>query len=147
MVSRIRSMSMNIWLGGVGGGFFVPGDSGLQSPPWQLYHRLTDLVKPGPSMTMGFWDEREDSINYANFFIDMTGYPDRLDLLEFSWDLPASYHNDAGGISFTDGHSEIRRWRDPRTTPPIGGRWFPSTYPSPNNVDIAWLQERATRKN
>ena len=34
----------------------------------------------------------------------------------FSWDLPASYHNGAGGLSFADGHQEIKRWLDPRTT-------------------------------
>jgi prepilin-type N-terminal cleavage/methylation domain-containing protein len=148
VVQRVRSMSMNIWLGGFGGSFFNFGDAGLQSPPWQLYHRLTDLVHPGPSMTMSFWDEREDTINFGNFFIDMTGYPDQPDSLAFSWDLPASYHNHAGGISFTDGHSEIRRWRDPRTMPRIvQGGSLGISIPSPNNVDIAWLQERSTRKN
>ena len=28
------------------------------------------------------------------------------------WDVPASYHNGAGGLSFADGHAEIKRWRD-----------------------------------
>jgi type II secretory pathway pseudopilin PulG len=149
-VPRVRTMSMNIWLGAFAGFMYVSGEHGLQSPPWQVYRRLTDLVLPGPSMTMAFWDQREDSINWGNFGIDMTGYPDQPDLLRFWQDFPASYHNLAGGISFTDGHSEIRRWKDPRTTPPIkeGVAWWEQFLfiPSPNNPDISWLQERATHQ-
>jgi prepilin-type processing-associated H-X9-DG protein len=27
-------------------------------------------------------------------------------------DAPASYHNGGGGLSFADGHAEIKRWTD-----------------------------------
>jgi prepilin-type processing-associated H-X9-DG protein len=27
------------------------------------------------------------------------------------WELPANYHNNAGSLSFADGHAEIRRWQ------------------------------------
>jgi prepilin-type N-terminal cleavage/methylation domain-containing protein len=145
-VPRVRSMSMSIWMGGFGGGFF-------QSPPWRLYFRLSDINDPGPSMTHVFGDQREDSINYGNYFADMTGYPNAPQSVEFNQDMPASYHDRAGGISFADGHSEIRRWRDPRTTPPVrkGSNWIVSAgsggvVKSPNNQDIIWLQERTTRK-
>jgi prepilin-type processing-associated H-X9-DG protein len=87
--------------------------------------------------------EREDLINFGNFFIDMTGFPNQPNLTLFNGDMPASYHNGAGGISFVDGHAEVKRWRDPRTTPPIGAV-PPGT--SPNNPDIVWLQERATHR-
>ena len=73
-VPRVRSMSMCIWLGGFGG-VLNAGYEGVQSPPWHLYHRLTDLTDPGPSATAVLWDQREDSINWGNFFIDMVGYP------------------------------------------------------------------------
>jgi hypothetical protein len=42
------------------------------------------------------------------------------DKVEF-WNWPASYHNRAGSLNFADGHSEIKRWRDSRTMPPLGG--------------------------
>jgi RNA polymerase sigma factor (TIGR02999 family) len=53
-----------------------------------------------------------------------------------------------GGLSFADGHSELRRWKDARTMPPIvkGGNPFPDAVRQPGNRDIIWLQERATRK-
>jgi len=148
LVPRLRSMSMCIWFGGFGG--TLAFSEGLQSPPWRLYQRLSDVVNPGPSSTVLFWDQREDSVNYGNFFIDMTGYPAQPSLTQFNGDLPASYHNRAGGMSFADGHSEIRRWLDPRTMPPVrkGESWtvFAGPMLSPNNRDILWLQEHATRK-
>ncbi len=152
-VPRVRSMSMSIWLGGFGGVLSpaLPGlpDQGVTSPPWKLYLKITDMRDPGPSRTLLFWDEREDAINWGNFGIDMSGYPNQPGLTQFDGDLPASYHNGAGGLSFADGHAEIKRWRDPRTTPPVrtGSDWLmqAGTIPSPNNQDIVWLQDRATR--
>jgi prepilin-type N-terminal cleavage/methylation domain-containing protein/prepilin-type processing-associated H-X9-DG protein len=150
-VARVRSLSMCIWLGGFGGKLeaAMTGSPGVSSPPWRLYLRLSDLLDPGPSRTLLLWDEREDAINFGNFFVDMTGYPDGPHLTRFE-DWPAFYHNGAGGLSFADGHAEIKRWRDPRTTPPVrvDSNWLAQqgTIVSPRNQDIMWLQERATRK-
>ena len=62
-------------------------------------------------------------------------------------DYPASYHNRAGGFSFADGHSEIRKWQDGRTTPVLKkGQLLALGQPSPNNPDVAWLQDRTSSK-
>jgi prepilin-type N-terminal cleavage/methylation domain-containing protein/prepilin-type processing-associated H-X9-DG protein len=146
-VPRVRSMVMMIWHGGFGG--TLNNDSGVSSPPWRLYLKAGDYVDPGPSGTMLFWDEREDAINYGNFFVNMDGFPDNPKLTRFDGDMPASYHNRAAGISFVDGHAEIKRWVDPRTCPPLNGNANSLAFanvPSPNNPDIVWLQNRATRK-
>ena len=149
-VPRVRSMSMAMWLGGLGGSLNVNFGPGLNSPPWRLYLSLNDLSDPGPSRTLLFWDQREDSINAGNFGINMTGFPVKPALTRFSQDFPASYHNRAGGLSFTDGHAEIKRWLDPRTTPPLrkdaNALSAAGSTSSPNNKDIIWLQERSTRK-
>ena len=135
---------MLIYMAGFAGWLQI--SPGVASPPWRMYFKLTDLTDPGPGKTLLFWDQREDVINWGNFFIDMSGYPDQPNQTQFGSDMPASYHNGAGGLSFADGHAEIRRWRDPRTTPPVreGVQWFGGS--SPRNQDIMWLQERATRK-
>jgi prepilin-type N-terminal cleavage/methylation domain-containing protein/prepilin-type processing-associated H-X9-DG protein len=138
-VPRVRSISMSIWMGGFGGSLTTPYP-GIQSPPWQLYLKSTDIRDP--TRTLLFWDERPDAISWGNFFIDMTGFADGQ--YQFNWDWPASYHGGAGGLSFADGHAEIRRWKDPRTTPPTIPQG--DIVQSPNNKDIGWLQERATRK-
>jgi prepilin-type processing-associated H-X9-DG protein len=60
-------------------------------------------------------------------------------------DFPASYHNNAGALAFADGHSEIKRWIDPRTTPPLRkGIPLALVVPMPDNPDLDWLRERTT---
>lgn len=139
---RVRSMSMNFWFGG-----FAGSDNGLSGGGvWKIYMKMSDLVDPGPSRTWLFLDMRQDSIDIGNFATDMTGWPDQPALTGF-YDLPGMYHNLACGFSFADGHSEIKRWRDPRTTPPLlQAAEISDQYKSPNNQDIIWLQERSTRK-
>ena len=90
-------------------------------------------------------DEREDRINNGFFVVDMSGFspnnPARYEMV----DMPASYHNGSGGVAFADGHSEIHKWKDARTTPPVRkGRNLPLTANSRDNVDVSWLQERST---
>jgi prepilin-type N-terminal cleavage/methylation domain-containing protein/prepilin-type processing-associated H-X9-DG protein len=138
-VPRVRSMSLSIWLGGFAGMLVNAGSAGIASPPWRLYLRLTEVLDPGPCRTLLYGDQREDTINYGNFAIDMTGFPDQPSKTRFRMDVPASYHNRAGGLSFVDGHAEIHRWKDPRT-------WAGQRGILQNNPDIVWLQERATRK-
>ena len=145
---RVRTMTMSQWFGGAGASSLsaipIPG----WRPPWRFYFRLGDLIDPGPTMTALFWDQREDSINTGGFGIDMTGWPDSPNLTQWVQDLPAFYHGRAGGLSFADGHSEIRHWKDARSMPPIvkGKGLPPDPMRQPGNRDIIWLQERSTRK-
>ena len=133
---------MNLWIGGFGG--LALGLSGPEE--WRIYRKDSDFTDPGPSRTFVLLDMREDSIDIGNFAVDMRGYPDRPGNYGF-YDLPASYHHRAGGLSFVDGHSEIRRWLDDRTMPPlVKGREVFDSGTSPNNRDVAWLQERCTRR-
>ena len=46
--------------------------------------------------------------------------------------------------AFADGHSEIHKWKDPRTTPPLTTE-LELNVPSPNNQDVYWMQEHSTR--
>jgi prepilin-type N-terminal cleavage/methylation domain-containing protein/prepilin-type processing-associated H-X9-DG protein len=143
-VPRVRSMSMSAWMGGLGGTLPpAPDSAGVSSPPWQLYLKLGEVTDPGPTRTLLLWDERADAINVGNFTVDMTGFPDQPAQAQFYVDLPASYHNGGGVLSFVDGHAETKRW-DPRTSH-MTLQWL-SPMPSPNNPDIAWLQERSTRR-
>ena len=107
---------------------------------------MNELSDPGPSKVFLLMDMREDSIDWGNFATDMRGSPDHPEQAGF-YDLPASYHHRAGGLSFADGHGEIKRWRDDRTMPALVRDGYVSDVkPSPNNPDVIWLQERATRK-
>lgn len=139
---RVRSMSMNVFLGGWGG---TDGNWGAVFSDYKIYLKQSELSDPGPAKVFVFLDMREDSIDMGNFGTRMAGWPNKPQEYGF-YDLPGYYHHLACGFSFADGHSEIRRWRDSRTMPPIvNGGFINDTFSSPNNVDVAWLQERASR--
>lgn len=142
-VPRIRSYSVNNWVGGPGlGGRWMPRDP----EGWRVYLKTIEMQDPGPAMTWVFHDERPDSINNGFFSLDMTGYPDQPELTRMN-DVPGMQHNRAGVFAFADGHTETRRWKDPRTTPPVRKDGAITLYmPSPGNADVRWLQERATRQ-
>ena len=139
---RVRSMSMNIFLGGWGG---TDGYWGAPFSDYKIYLKQNQLANPGPSLVFVFLDMREDSIDMGNFGTRMAGWPNDPGKYGF-FDLPGSYHHLAAGFSFADGHSELRRWRDKRTMPPlVRGGFVNDHFLSPNNPDVAWLQHRATR--
>jgi prepilin-type N-terminal cleavage/methylation domain-containing protein len=139
---RVRSMSMNLFLGGWGG---TDGHWGPVFSDYLIYTKQTQLAYPGPSKVFVFLDMREDSIDMGNFGTRMAGWPDQSSLYGF-YDLPGCYHHFACGFSFADGHSEIHRWRDSRTMPPlVSGGLIPDIFITPDNPDVAWLQEHATR--
>ena len=132
---RVRTVSMNSWL----------SEGRLsQSPGYRVYKKLADLTVPGPSRTWVMMDEREDSLDDCYFAVNMTGFPNQP--RNIIWvNYPASYHGQAAGINFADGHSEIRRWRDSRTMPSmVRGQFMPLNILSPGNEDLIWLQERSS---
>lgn len=133
---RTRSLSMNAFVGD-------KGDQGPINPAFQQYIKLNTFLNPAGIFVV--LDEHPDSIN-DGFFI----FCNNADPTERSvWsDLPASYHNGAGGFSFADGHSEIKKWRAPETKRavlrlPTG---FPITVGS-DKRDIDWIAEHTTIRN
>jgi prepilin-type N-terminal cleavage/methylation domain-containing protein/prepilin-type processing-associated H-X9-DG protein len=141
LVPRIRSLSMNSWCGMNEGVHTWFGGT-----EFRAYLNIVDFVDPGPSMTWVLIDEHPDSINDGFFCIDMNGYPNRAQTK--LPDVPSSAHNKACGISFADGHSEIRKWKDYRTAPPViykAGNPAMGSAVQANNDDVVWLWERTTR--
>jgi prepilin-type N-terminal cleavage/methylation domain-containing protein/prepilin-type processing-associated H-X9-DG protein len=136
MLPRQRSMSMLSW--------FNSSDAQDSGPGFTVYQKLSQVVNPGPAMTIVFLDERCDSINDGEWCSGMFGWPDQPG----SWrivDFPGSYHGGACGVAFTDGHSECHKWMDARTMPPIGQ--LPGHNISvPNSVDAYWIMEHSTRQ-
>ena len=141
-VPRPRSMSMSNWVGGNGDdpGNGYRGYWGLQAN-WLVFRKLSAMVQPGPAFTFVLLDERQDSINDGYFVVEMDGFTGVPNSTEEIVDFPASYHNNAGGFAFADGHSEIHRWTDPRVINP------PQIIvtAAPNSQDVYWLQYHSTR--
>jgi prepilin-type processing-associated H-X9-DG protein len=120
---RTRSISMN---------GFMNGDSWHTQEvdrQWWTYRKISEIRTP--SRQFVFIDEREESID-DGYFLVLVNY-------EATWgNLPAIYHNGASGLSFADGHAEIKKWNDPDTLIPgvTGSREAPN--------DCRWINERAS---
>ena len=114
LLPRVRTVSMNFFLGGFGGDGANGMVSGNQYP---VYRKTTDLISglsPGPSDTWVFVDERQDCINWGNYATDMAGdTPNQPANYAFSEDMPGMYHNRSAGFAFADGHATIQHWLDP----------------------------------
>ncbi len=133
---RVRSMSMLSWFNGLDAAGFAP-------PGYVVYAKTTDVLKPGPAMTIVFLDERADSINDGEWCSSMNGWDPYQPTAWNIVDIPANYHGGACGIAFADGHSEIHKWRDKAMTIRMGNG--PNT-PAANSKDAYWIMEHSTRK-
>ena len=133
---RVRSVSMNCWMN-----YLFDVDIGQNQ--YTIFRKYSDIIRPTPAMAWVLIDEREDSINDGLFQVDVANRGGSARIVDY----PAGYHGHAAGILFADGHAEIKRWVDPLTTPPLKrNSLIPLNVASPNNPDVAWLQERSTSR-
>jgi prepilin-type N-terminal cleavage/methylation domain-containing protein len=141
-VPRVRSYSMNTFMGGPDGSLVFPGVLG-KNAEFKTFSKLSTI--PQPDRMIVLLDENEDSINQGWFAIDMAGYPNTPASATL-FDFPGYRHHNACGFSFADGHSEIHKWHDARTMPPIRDMTLVNVAgtPSPNNPDVFWIQDHAT---
>ena len=140
---RVRSMSMSQAIGGPGG-WLQPSSYNEAQKKYKVFLKDSDLANPGPANVYVLLDEHPDGINaggYANMMVESPGAARMID-------FPASYHNGAAGISFADGHAEIRKWVDARTKAPVHyNNNLGLNVAQPNNRDIQWLSDRTTVAN
>ena len=130
---RTRSISMN---GNMNGSVNWSFDK-----DFYYYRKLSDIARPSPSQAWVFLDEREQSIDDGYFLVFLsTKFGNRPD----QWgNLPAIYHNNAGGFSFADGHAEVHKWQDAGTLKTIPPNSRPSgAYIGPR--DVPWIQVRTS---
>jgi prepilin-type processing-associated H-X9-DG protein len=108
---------------------------------FRVFRRLSDITDPPPDRAWVFMDEREDSINDGLFQTNLKARGKLAKIVDY----PASYHNLAAGLSFADGHAQIKRWIDRRTTPALRpNQALQLDVMSPDNPDVAWLQDHSS---
>ncbi|HEV2352957.1 MAG TPA: hypothetical protein VGR89_01835 [Puia sp.] len=132
-LSRVRSVSMNNYVG-------TPAQvrpTGLWTGTSRYTQCKTYAQIKSPVDMFVLLDERSDSINDGWYASD----PDTM------WqvvDFPASYHGNAAGYSFADGHSEIHRFHDPRTMPVLKqGQLMTLNVSLPGDQDVLWMAQHA----
>ena len=123
---------MNAMLGDAGS--FTLSGNNTNNPNYRQYFKMSQV--PLPTMTFVFIEEHANSIN-DGYFIN-NGY-------NSNWTrLPASYHQGAGNLSFTDGHVESHKWLDATTMLPVrpGEAYTPITQVG--DRDFQWLRARTS---
>ena len=151
-IPRVRSMSMNQAVGtrwpsgNPVAGAWLPVAYGNNPPEWQTYGKYSAVTRPGLADLFVLLDEHPDSINDSSIAVNCGNTGNNAEWI----DLPASYHNNACGIAFGDGHAEIHKWRDGRTVFPVLYQYnVASSVPGvdthqANNPDIAYMQSHTS---
>ena len=98
---RSRSVAMN---GAVGNGdkYLQPGKP-FGWTQWYFAKKSGDFHTPGPSDCWVFIDEHPDSVDDALLYTSSYATTKFIE-------LPGNQHGGSCGISFADGHTEIKKW-------------------------------------
>jgi len=133
LYDRVRSVAMNGYLANV-------------NPSYQrnarVAFKIEDMIHPGPANTFVFIVQPEHEVENSLFSLPRDHNIDPIVASRVQLkDKPGWYHGGAENISFADGHVELHKWTDPRTTQiyPDGQQTV-----SPQNKDYVWLWQHAT---
>lgn len=119
---NMRSMSMNAWMNPI-------NTENLLNNNYIIFRKQSDIKRP-----VDTWvtiDENPSTIN-DGWFVVKPEEPGKW------YDAPASYHGGAGALSFADGHSERRKWRDKNV---LANN---AKNQRADGNDLPWLIERTT---
>jgi prepilin-type processing-associated H-X9-DG protein len=134
---RARSYSMNAWISPDSSDAI--GVLGSSTANYRVYHQENDLTVPGADNLFLLVDENPYSINDAFFWEQPTGNANPPSATEWT-DVPAVRHAGAAGISFCDGHVQMRKWTDPNLLVARSGG-ISASLP---RTDLLWLLQRTT---
>lgn len=97
-IARVRSFSMSGQMN---------SDVDWVNPRYPIRRKTSDIVNPSPSGALVFLDESTLTLEDGYFAIQVDN---RV------WqNSPSDRHNRGANFSFADGHSEIYKWREPKT--------------------------------
>ena len=135
--NRCRSITMS--------GFTGPGQKWDFGWPQGLTNSVTKMaqfVSPGPGNAWVFMDEHPDSIDDCQLYVNPADAEQTTSDGLFT-ELPASYHNKAGGVGFADGHVECHKWLEALTCPPVQYiQYVHSVNVGTASRDLMWLAQR-----
>ncbi|MDR3457423.1 MAG: prepilin-type N-terminal cleavage/methylation domain-containing protein [Verrucomicrobiae bacterium] len=139
---RVKSVSMNA---AMGGSPTFPGTQPVTmlgtTRTYVAARKVSDLNSPGPVNIFVTLDENADWMDDSIFNFD----PGLAPGTEYFREVPGSYHNGVGSLSYADGHSEPKKWKD--VAIPVLG---PNRNPSPpghyalaggKSADYEWMDD------
>jgi len=107
------------------------------------FKKLAQIKKPVEIIS--FLEENRVIMNDGYFVMYPQGSEPAQPGLWVMGNLPAVYHTGASGMSFADGHSAIKKWKDKVLEM---DRNPPTSYPtySANKPDAGWMAQRASQR-
>lgn len=132
---RVRSVSMNSYMNGRGGGTLAA------NPGFKVFRKSSDLNQS--TQWFVFLDEKPSSINDDYFEVQMAQTSPTSDFVN---DNPSQVHGYDCGFSFADGHAELHQWKSTmfRSSAFFSGNFNMGTG---EYSDEIWLQQRTTYAN
>jgi prepilin-type processing-associated H-X9-DG protein len=133
---RLRNYALNAYVGG------TDSIGQVLHPDYRVYRKVSDVSQPPPSRVFTFIDVLPENVCMPAFVVRMPG-----DSVDGFYHYPATYHAGGAVVSFVDGHTESRQWRDPRTERQTRrNQLILHNESSPNNEDLRWIQARTTTR-
>jgi prepilin-type N-terminal cleavage/methylation domain-containing protein len=134
---RVRSTSMNAYVGAKDSGGISGISDGVFKNGNEHYTKSTEFIKRKPTDVIVFLDERvflnsDPDINDGWFWS-----PTSAAAFRDMWAI--SHGNNSTSLSFADGHSELKRWRDPKV---IAAKIYSDLPPA--SADMTWMFEHVT---
>jgi prepilin-type N-terminal cleavage/methylation domain-containing protein/prepilin-type processing-associated H-X9-DG protein len=108
-----------------------------EASPWPLLQWKHVRDVPAAANAFVFIDENENSIVDSNYGAPAIGSWDDLTW----WDMPANRHDQAGNLSFVDGHVEHWRWLVPKVYFYFGQPVLPDETPDFRRIQNAMIQQ------
>jgi prepilin-type processing-associated H-X9-DG protein len=134
----VRSVSMNGYMNPIKDKIitsYAPLDT-----RYKIFKKQSDIAVMGAANCWVLLDENPWSINDSWFVTDPSPTVSH-------WiDKPAAYHNNACGLSFADGHTELHKWRDGNLIN-YNGPFNIGVPVQPGVGDLTWLGQRTSILN
>jgi prepilin-type N-terminal cleavage/methylation domain-containing protein/prepilin-type processing-associated H-X9-DG protein len=122
-IPRSRSVSMSVYMN-------------TWPDTRNCWHSLGQIRNPDPTRAVVFVDEHEKSIQQCDFSINARDGFSPIGTPLWTWNsFPATRHNNAGTVSFADGHVEAWQWREANTLRIAGLNTWIVCQPAVPNAD------------
>jgi prepilin-type N-terminal cleavage/methylation domain-containing protein/prepilin-type processing-associated H-X9-DG protein len=132
--SRVRSTSMNAYVGATDSGGLSSISGGILNGSNEKYRKSTDFNKRKAVDVIVFLDERPESLNDGWFWSPTSAAAFR--------DMTSISHgNNSSSFAYADGHAELHRWRDPKF---INAKTYSDLPPA--SADMTWMFDHMTSK-
>ncbi len=127
-IPRTRSVSMSCFMN------HTPDRANPAYP--NFWHSLGQIRDPGPGQALVFVDQIEKGIDDEVFGINAPSVWQAGWWPSWTWwEFPGTRHNNAGTVSFADGHAEAWRWREANTLRIASHLTFGQVYPAVTGTD------------